>query len=111
MPAPERTSNPPAPAGSIPLLHPQHADFCWNGRACAIHHQRLTMGGKLKHPQNFYLEDPDGLFHEINLTEIRRHLTHMPDEPTAEAVALAFEKEPHQHEPEHLPQLLTLCRP
>lgn len=95
----------------IPLLHPEHTEFSWHGKSCRIHHQRLSPGGKLKHPQNFYLVDPSGLYHEINLVEVRRHLTYRPDEPTAEDVALSFEKEPHQHDPEHLPQIILLCRP
>lgn len=98
-------------APDIPLLHPEHADFSWNGKACRIHHQRLNPGGTIRHGLNYYLVDPDGLFHEITLREIRRHLTFTPEDNSAESIALAFEKEPHQHEPDHLRQLTILCRP
>lgn len=96
---------------AIPLIHPTtRSSFAWHGRSATIHAQRASYGSKDTSETHFYLQDPEGQFHEILYTECRRHLECPPPIPTVAAIAIAFEKDSHQHEPEHLPQLITLCR-
>lgn len=93
----------------LPLLHPEiRADFRWGDRAAAIHAQRESPGSTEPHPDWFYLELPDGTFHEVQFSRLRHHLIHPPTEKSPLAIARAFEREPEQP-PDLLLQLAKAC--
>lgn len=73
--------------------------------------QRNTIGSTVPHPDLFYIQIPDGSVREISMAHMRKHLEHPPHSPTADAIAMAWETESHQHEPDHLRDLLILCSP
>jgi hypothetical protein len=102
----------PREAPDIPLLLPDfRADFSWNGRSASVFAQRLLPGSEHPHQRHFYVRSPEGQYHETDYLKICRQLTHPPRSNTVQSIALAFEREPHQHDESTLPDLLNLCRP
>ena len=109
-PAAERETRPAVvQALDIPLLHPSVSyDFIWGGRTCTVHASRKRPGEVAIHGEWFYLQLPDGSFHEVQYGRLRSHLEHPPELATTVCIARAFEKEGEQSE-DHLRQLAKAC--
>lgn len=80
-----------------PLLHPVFREsFRWGNQTATIHAQRKEAGSMETHDTWFYLELPDGTFHEVQFSRLRIYLDHPPELPATPCIARAFEAESHQ---------------
>lgn len=80
-----------------PLLHPVFREsFRWGGQTATIHAQRKDAGSMETDDSWFYLELPDGTFHEVQFSRLRIYLDHPPELPATPCIARAFEAESHQ---------------
>lgn len=94
---------------TLPLLHPHYSTrFTWAGRTATVHCQRKESGSSKIHPDWFYLELPDGSYHEIQFPRLAKHLEHPPQESSCMTIARAFEKESDQSL-EMLRELAAAC--
>ncbi len=92
-----------------PLLHPFFREsFRWGDQTVTIHAQRKEAGSMETHDQWFYLELPDGTFHEVQFFRLRSHLERPPGFPATPCIARAFEAESDKSA-DHLRQLALAC--
>lgn len=97
------------PDPTLPLLHSDiHASFTWGGETATLHAQRAAAGSDAAAPDWFYLELPDGTFHEVQGSRLRHFLLRAHACATVESLAHAFSHEQDQC-PAHLLEIARAC--
>ncbi len=97
------------PDPTLPLLHPDiHASFTWGAGTATLHAMRAAAGSDATAPDWFYLQLPDGSFHEVQASRLRHFLLRAHACATVESLAHAFTHEQDQC-PEHLLQIARAC--
>jgi len=99
------------PAGPCqpPMLHPLvNFPFKWAGELGKVHAQRKSPDSLRLHSEWFYIELPDGSFHEVQYSRLRTQLETLPVLRSTTCIAMALAKESDQS-PEKLRELVKAC--